>query len=87
MRLISWLDPQSPPRLDWKLLPAIFGLSPTESKVVTYLALGHDLASVAQQLGIRQDTVRAHLKATFRKMGIHRQQELIQTATMLTLLG
>jgi DNA-binding CsgD family transcriptional regulator len=83
-RLVSWFDPESSPAFDWNVLEAVYGLSPSEVRVVALLAGGDDLAGAADKLGITIDTARTHLKSTFRKMGLHRQQELVRVATMLS---
>lgn len=82
--MVCWLDPRRPPATDCTLLKAAFGLSPAEVRVAVQLTNGDELGSVAEKLGIQQETVRSHLKATFRKMGIHRQQELVRVVTMLS---
>jgi DNA-binding CsgD family transcriptional regulator len=82
--MVCWLDPRRPPTTDCSLLKAAFGLSPAEVRVATHLTNGDELSLIAGKLGIQQDTVRTHLKSTFRKMGIHRQQELVRVVTMLS---
>ena len=53
------------------------GLTPREEQVATLLSRGYTLPRVAEELGISLDTVRAHSKAVYRKLGIHKKQELL----------
>jgi DNA-binding CsgD family transcriptional regulator len=83
-RLVSWFDPASPPTFDWNVLEEVYGLSRSEGRVAALLAGGDDLMRAAGKLGIQLDTARTHLKSTFRKMHLHRQQELVRVTTMLS---
>jgi DNA-binding CsgD family transcriptional regulator len=53
------------------------GLTPREEQVATLLSRGYTLPRVAEELGISLDTARAHSKAVYRKLGIHKKQELL----------
>ena len=59
------------------VLQALFDLTPTEAKVARLLCEGRTISSIALELGSMEETVRAHLKSTFRKCGVHRQAELV----------
>jgi DNA-binding NarL/FixJ family response regulator len=52
-------------------------LSPREREILNAVAAGQRVASIAQTLHISPHTVRNHLKAIFRKVGVHSQVELL----------
>ena len=52
-------------------------LSARELEVAQAVAAGHRPAAIAQRLDISPNTVRSHLKAAFRKLGVHSQLELV----------
>jgi len=53
-------------------------LSRREHEVLNLLRRGFRLRSIAQTLGISVETVRRHVKAMFRKTGVHSQEALVQ---------
>ena len=53
-------------------------LSRRERDVLTLLRRGIRLKSIAQKLGLSVETVRRHVKAMFRKTGVHSQDALVQ---------
>jgi len=59
------------------LLLCIFGLSPAEARLASFLANGASLEEAALQFGISRETVRNQLKAVFAKTDTHRQSELV----------
>lgn len=52
-------------------------LTPREAEVLVLLARGRTLAVVARELGIAEGTARTHMTHVYAKLGVHRQQELI----------
>jgi PAS domain S-box-containing protein len=58
-------------------VPALRRLSARELEVTRRLAEGARTRDVARALDITSNTVRNHLKAVFRKLGVHDQAELI----------
>jgi PAS domain S-box-containing protein len=52
-------------------------LSRREHEVLNLLRRGARLRSIAQTLGISVETVRRHVKAMFRKTGVHSQEALV----------
>lgn len=54
-----------------------FGLSPRELEVFMMLARGRDRAYIQEQLVVSRNTVKAHVKHVYAKLGIHTHQELI----------
>jgi PAS domain S-box-containing protein len=53
-------------------------LSKRESQVLNLLRRGARLRSIAHTLGISIETVRRHVKAMFRKTGVHSQEALVK---------
>jgi DNA-binding CsgD family transcriptional regulator len=53
-------------------------LSKREHEVLNLLRRGARLRSIAQTLGISVETVRRHVKAMFRKTGVHSQEALVK---------
>lgn len=54
-----------------------FGLTPRESEVIVLLAYGRTLSVIARDLHIAQGTARTHIENIYRKLDVHKQQELI----------
>ena len=59
-------------------LPEVPGLSKREVQVLGLLLANRRVPAIARQLGVSPHTVRNHLKAVFRKAGVHSQTELIE---------
>ncbi len=59
------------------LVAAAYKLTPRESEVVVLLAYGRTLAIIARDLQIAKGTARTHIESIYRKLGVHKQQELI----------
>ena len=58
--------------------PELAELTPREREILAYLMGGKRVPAIAKQLFISQDTVRSHLKSTFRKLGVSNQSDLVQ---------
>ena len=54
-----------------------FDLTPRERDVLVLLARGRTLAVVARELQIAEGTARTHMGHIYAKLGVHKQQELI----------
>lgn len=54
-----------------------YGLTPRESEVLLLLAYGRTLRIIARDLHIAQGTARTHIENIYRKLDVHKQQELI----------
>ena len=65
------------------MLRGLFGLTAAEGSLATQIGQGAQLADVAAQRGVSQQTVRAQLKSVFGKTGVARQSELVRV--LLTL--
>jgi DNA-binding CsgD family transcriptional regulator len=53
-------------------------LSPSEWRILQEILLGRRVPGIAAYLHLSQHTVRNHLKAIFRKLGVHSQSELVE---------
>lgn len=65
-------------RLPATLEPLVAELSPRERQVLRLLLTGHRVASVARTLSVSPYTVRNHLRALFRKLRVHSQEQLVE---------
>lgn len=54
-----------------------YGLTPREGEILTLLARGRDAEYISGALGIAQNTVNAHRKNIYGKLGVHSRQELL----------
>lgn len=54
-----------------------FELTPREAEVLGYLARGRNVTFISDKLVVSSNTVRAHCKAIYRKLGVHSRQELL----------
>lgn len=59
-------------------IPARWGLTSTEGRVVLSIASGTSVRATARALGITHETARTHLKRAMAKAGVHRQAELVR---------
>jgi PAS domain S-box-containing protein len=63
--------------LDVVRLPAVGELSDRQWDVLSRLVRGQRVPAIATELSVSQSTIRNHLAAIFRKMGVHSQAELL----------
>lgn len=68
-------------------LRASFGLTNAEARLALKLRDGLTLSEAAQYLGVRLNTVRAHLRAIFEKIGVSRQSHLIRALSEIAVLS
>lgn len=54
-----------------------FGLSSREHEVLALLTRGKTIASIADELYVSENTVKAHTKAIYRKLEVHTREELL----------
>lgn len=54
-----------------------FELTPREGEVLVLLAYGRTLSIIARDLHIAKGTARTHIENIYRKLDVHKQQELI----------
>lgn len=64
-------------------LHALYGLTPTETRVADLLAAGLEVREISERLGMALETARFHTKRILTKTGVRRQSELVRM--MLTL--
>lgn len=57
-----------------------YRLSPREMQCVSLLSEGRDLKDVAELMTIGIETVRQYIKNIYKKMGVHKQHELVSLA-------
>ncbi len=62
--------------VDEEVLSQLFQLTAAEARVAAALALGNNLADIAERFGVSPHTVRSQLKSAMRKTGARRQAEL-----------
>lgn len=55
-----------------------YGLTSREEEIASYAMRGYTFSQIAKTLFISVDTVRSHSKNLYRKLGIHKKQELIK---------
>ncbi|MFE9689435.1 response regulator transcription factor [Micromonospora sp. NPDC005806] len=66
--------------------PSAPTLSPRETDVLACVALGCTNADVAEQLGLRPETVKSYLRSAMRKLGAHTRLEVVVAARRAGLL-
>lgn len=71
-------DPNGSPA-SRQMLRRLFQLTPAETEIALLLADGCTLDEAADQLGIKKNTARAHLRGVFAKTGATRQAMLVKT--------
>ncbi|MEG0324527.1 MAG: helix-turn-helix transcriptional regulator, partial [Raoultibacter sp.] len=52
-------------------------LTDREADVLMLLSQGQSVASLAEQLKISENTAKTHIKKTYRKLGVHSKQDVI----------
>ena len=57
---------------------AMYGLTPTETRLSMHLVRGFSLNEAAAQMRIQSETARAYLKQVFQKTGVNRQASLMR---------
>lgn len=75
--LIFVRDPQSVSDPSISLMQQLFAFTRTEALVAVRLAKGLRLEDIEQELNIRHNTARAHLRSMFSKAEVHRQSQLV----------
>lgn len=81
----SGLDEHEAYELRIRLIAQKYGLTPREREVIRYLARGRNAAYIQEKLVVSPHTVRSHMYNIYRKLGVHSQQELIDTVESLSL--
>jgi DNA-binding CsgD family transcriptional regulator len=76
--LVFLCDPQAVPSSRASILRKLYGLSPTEGRLVDELAAGIELQLAAKRMRLTVHTARFHLKSIFRKTAVNRQSDLVR---------
>lgn len=71
-------DPERKSQASNELLRQLFGFTPAEANLALLLANGLTLDEAADELSIRKNTIRAHLRSIFTKTGVTRQTTLVR---------
>ena len=71
-------NPESKAQGSLDIVRRLFDLTHAEASLALLLANGLTLDEAAEQLNIRRNTARAHLRSIFSKMGVTRQTELVR---------
>lgn len=71
-------DAERKPQSSGEILRQLFDLTPAEAALSLLLTEGLSLDEASDELGIRKNTARAHLRAIFSKTGVTRQTSLIR---------
>lgn len=84
--LVLLVDPAARPRIDPAFAAAVLGLGPAESRVAVDIAAGQTIAGIAAALGCAESTVRTHVRRAYRKLGVHKQTDLVRRIMSLEAL-
>lgn len=57
---------------------ALEHLAPRERQIAVLIASGYSTGNIVSQLGIKESTLRSHVKSIFRKTGVHSRTGLIR---------
>ena len=69
-----------------RALQELFGLTPAEASLAARIPGSRGLQALSDDLGLSLSTVRTHLQRVFEKTGTHRQAELVQLLSELSLM-
>ncbi|MBT3558174.1 MAG: hypothetical protein HN644_06495 [Rhodospirillales bacterium] len=72
-------DMGRPQEVSCEVLQRLYGLSPTESRLLERLVIGDTLEQAASAINVTSGTARQYLKVVFQKTGTNRQPILIKT--------
>jgi DNA-binding CsgD family transcriptional regulator len=64
-------------------LSELFGLSPAESRVAVSLIRGQTLLQIAVNTGVQITTLRTQIRSILKKVGVHRQTDLVATLSTI----
>ena len=76
--IILLSDPETVVSVSPETISALFGLTAAESAICLQLVNGATLDEAGLALGIKRNTVRAHLRSIFEKTGVDRQSRLVR---------
>lgn len=88
--LAGWImvgDPDWVPVGTFESVRDLWGLTRAEASLATLIAAGQTPAEIAEKSGRSVETIRTQLKFVFRKVGVHRQPDLVRMLTIANGLG
>src|SRR5262245_55314914 len=62
-------------------------LTPREVEIISYVRRGFANKQIGEALGIREDTVKKHLRNAYTKLGVHRRTQIITSAAERLVTG
>jgi len=71
-------DPERNLHPSFELVQRLFHFTPAEAKLALLLTDGLSLDEAAEEMAIRKNTARAHLRSIFSKAGVKRQITLVR---------
>jgi DNA-binding CsgD family transcriptional regulator/pimeloyl-ACP methyl ester carboxylesterase len=86
VRRLTELLCSAPPGEDVDLLAQALDVTPGEARVAQLASEGETAQSVASVLGVGRETVKAHLRSTFAKVGVGRAKDLGRIGAEVTAL-
>jgi DNA-binding CsgD family transcriptional regulator len=75
---IAFADPERPPEADADLLKRLYGFTAREAAVAALLLKGRSPNEAADELAMRENTVRSHIRHVFDKTGVERLVDLVR---------
>lgn len=85
--LIFVVDPAARAAVREGMVGTLLGLTPTQSRVACALARGLTVERIAAMLGVRESTVRFHLKSIFERTRTRGQSDLVRLVLTLSTGG
>ena len=76
--LVLLPDSENQPGLESRPVAAALDLTPAQSQVAVLLSKGWTVGDIAAETGRRESTIRSHLKAIYRRLGISRRSDLVR---------
>jgi DNA-binding CsgD family transcriptional regulator len=71
-------DPDEQPHVPHETIATMFGLTPSEARLLLALSQGQTLTQYADESHVTQNTARTHLKSVFAKTSTSRQSDLVR---------
>jgi DNA-binding CsgD family transcriptional regulator len=72
------VDPEADVSRSVAIACGVYGLSPTETRLVQHLSAGLTLTEAAARMRVQPDSARLYLKQVFAKTGVNRQANLVR---------
>lgn len=81
------VDPGADRPVPHTTLRRAYGLTPAEARLAVAVSRGESVREVSELTGVKQATLRTHLKRIFEKTGVRRQSELVRLVLLLSRAG